>query len=175
MTPTEQSNTALPSSSTGQGIRKRLIACFLVTASAFVLAACGSSSSSTTTTTRASHSASTTTTVPRHVLVATYADNGGTLTVQVNDRIRLVLAGKSWTQSSANPNIVVSTSKPVVLPVSSGCVTGQGCGSVTVFYKALKLGTTQLKGSRASCDSANQTCTTGPDAFRMKIVVVKQP
>ena len=174
MIPTEPINTAPSSSGALRGQRARLVAWILLVTSSLVLAACGSSSSSASTTTSPS-SLSATTTAPRHVLVATYADNGGTLTVQVHDRLRVVLAGKSWTQSSSNPSVMISTSKPVVLPVSSGCVTGQGCGSVTVFYQALKLGTTQILGSRSSCDSANQTCTTGAGAFRMKVVVAKQP
>jgi hypothetical protein len=175
MIPTEPPNTAPTSLGTSRSRRAKVVVQLLLVTGALVLAACGSSSTSSSTTTTSGASATTKTTVPRHVLVATYADNGGTLTVQVHDRLRVVLAGKSWTQSSSNPSVVVSTSKPTVLPVSSGCVTGQGCGSVTVFYQARKLGTSQIEGSRASCDSANQTCTTGPGAFRMKVVVAKQP
>jgi len=175
MNSTEQPDTARPSMGSPRSHRAKLAAQLLLVTGALVLAACGSSSSSSTTTTASGASATTKTTVPRHVLVATYADNGGTLTVQVNDRLRVVLAGRSWTQSSSNPSVMVSTSKPAVLPVSSGCVQGQGCGSVTVFYKALKLGTAEIEGSRSSCDSANQTCTTGPGAFHMKIVVAKKP
>ena len=152
-----------------------LVAGVLLVASMVGLAACGSSTPSSTTTTTAGHSTTDSSVPPRHVLVATYADNGGTLTVQVNDRLRVVLAGKSWSQSSSAPNIVVSTGNPIVLPISSGCVKGQGCGSVTVFYKALKLGTAEIEGSRASCDIANPKCTTGPGAFKMKVVVGKQP
>jgi hypothetical protein len=140
----------------------------VLTAILLTFGGCGSpSSSSSASTTPAS------TTVPRHVLVATYADNGGTLTVEVHDRLRVVLAGRSWTQSSSNPNVAVVTSKPVVLPASSGCVASQGCGSVTVLYQALKVGTVQIEGARSSCDSTAPTCTTGPGSFRMKVVVTK--
>jgi predicted secreted protein len=107
------------------------------------------------------------------VLVATFADNGGTLTVQVNDRIRVVLAGTSWTQSSSNSDLLTTTSKPTVLPASTGCVTGQGCGSVTVFYKALKTGKAQILGNRGNCQKAATTCTTGPGAFKLNVVVMK--
>jgi hypothetical protein len=107
------------------------------------------------------------------VLVATYADNGGVLTVDSHDRLRVVLAGTSWTQSSSDPAVLKPTSKPKVLPASSGCVTGQGCGSVTVYYEALKPGSAQIKGARSNCDGAGSTCKTGPGGFRLKVVVVK--
>lgn len=114
-----------------------------------------------------------TTTIKRHVLVATYADNGGTLTVLVNDRLRVVLAGTSWTQQSSDSSIVAQIGKASVLPASSGCVQGQGCGSVTVYFHALKKGRAQILGDRSSCSGAGSTCTTGPRAFRLNVVVLQ--
>jgi hypothetical protein len=105
--------------------------------------------------------------------VATFADNGGTLTVLVNDRIRVVLAGTSWTQQSSNTRMVTATTKPKVLPVATGCVLGQGCGSVTVYYRALKTGHMQILGTRTNCSGGNQSCSTKPDSFRLNIVVTK--
>jgi hypothetical protein len=141
------------------------------------LSACGSSTSavSTTTTSHPSGSAPTTKPVAPHVLVATFADNGGTLTVQPQNRIRVVLAGTTWTQSTADPSVVVATSKPKTLPASSGCVQGQGCGSVTVYYQALKEGSTQILGDRGSCAGADSSCKTGTGAFKMTVVVAKAP
>jgi hypothetical protein len=154
------------------GHRLKLAAALgLVIAGLLALGGCGSSSSGSETSTTAASPANTTKPVPRHVLVATYADNGGTLTIQLHDRLRVVLAGRSWTQSSTNPSVVAVSGKPVVLPVSSGCVAGQGCGSVTVYYQALKVGVAQIEANRASCDRVAKTCTTGPGAFRMKVVV----
>lgn len=128
-----------------------------------------------TSTTAASSGSTTAVTQPvkRHVLVATFADNGGTLTVLVNDRIRVVLAGTAWTQKSSNSSIVAATTDPKVLPTSSGCVYGQGCGSVTVFYRGLRTGDGQILGTRSNCSGANQTCTTALDSFRLKVVVTK--
>jgi hypothetical protein len=154
------------------GHRLKLAAALgLVMAGLLALGGCRSSSSGSETSTTAASPVSTTKPVPRHVLVATYADNGGTLTVQVHDRLRVVLAGRAWTQSSTNPSVIAVSGKPVVLPVSSGCVTGQGCGSVTVYYQAMKVGVAQIEANRSRCDSAVKTCTTGPGAFRMKVVV----
>jgi hypothetical protein len=142
---------------------------------ALALSGCSSSGtpSATTSTPTGGGSASTTKPVVPHVLVATFADNGGTLTVQVNNRIRMVLAGTSWTQSSSNPSVVVVTGKAKTRPASSGCVPDQGCGSVTVFYRALKTGTAQILGARGSCQGAGSTCKTGEGAFKLNIVVTK--
>ena len=93
--------------------------------------------------------------------------------MQVNDRIRVVLAGTSWSQSSSNTGVLATTSKPSVLPPSTGCVTGQGCGSVTVFYRALKTGKAKILGDRGNCLKAATTCTTGPGAFKLNVVVMK--
>lgn len=139
-----------------------------------VLGACGSSHASNSASSSSLESGSTTAPtqpVKRHVLVATFADNGGTLTVLVHDRIRVVLAGMSWTQQSSNTKVIHAASKASVLPASSGCVAGQGCGSVTVFYDALKTGQAQIVGSRGSCQGAAATCTTGSGAFDLRIVV----
>jgi hypothetical protein len=145
--------------------------------SLLALGGCGSSSTagSTTSSTGSESSSTTSATKPvaRHVLVATFADNGGTLTVQVHDRIRVVLAGTSWTQSTSDAGVLRATGKATTLSASSGCVTGQGCGSVTVFYEALKTGNAQVLGARGNCQNAAQTCTTGLGAFRLKVVVMK--
>jgi hypothetical protein len=137
------------------------------------LGACGSSSPhhSASPTTAATTVTSTTVTVPRHVLVATFADNGGSLNVLTNDRIRVVLAGMSWVQQSSDTAVLVATSQPTVLPASSGCVKGQGCGSVTVYYRAVRAGDAEILGARGNCDGAAAGCQAGPGAFKLKVVV----
>ncbi len=120
----------------------------------------------------AAKASSTPSAAPRHVLVATYADNGGTLTVLPQDQIRVVLAGMAWTyEATSHPDIVKQAGKATTLPRSSGCVAGQGCGSVTAYFHALKVGTSDIRASRANCDGAAKSCVTGAGAFRLKIVV----
>ena len=149
----------------------------LVGGGALTSCSSGSSNTSSTSTTNSASSnqphSSTTNPATAHVLVATFADNGGTLTVQVHARIRVVLAGTSWTQTSSKPSVLKPTGKATIFPASTGCVSGQGCGSVTVFYQALKVGNAQVLGSRGSCQGAAATCKTGPGAFRLNVVVTK--
>jgi hypothetical protein len=142
-----------------------------------ILGACSSSAKGTSTTitstsTSRSNASTTTKPVTQHVLVATFADNGGTLTVQKNNRIRVVLAGTSWTQSSSNPAVVAPALKATILPATSGCVPNQGCGSVTVFYRVLKDGNAAILGARSNCQGAAATCKTGPGGFRLMIVAM---
>lgn len=155
-------------------VRMRAVRGTVIALAVLPLAGCGSSG--------ASHPAakppttshgSTTTTAARHVLVATFADDGGTLSVQTGDRIRVVLAGTSWSQDSSAPAVVQASSKPTVLPASTGCVKGQGCGSVTVYYQAEKPGQAQIVGDRAHCSQAGPACRTGPGAFRLIVDVAK--
>lgn len=128
-------------------------------------AGCSSGSASTSTTSSpppGSSRSSTTNPATAHVLVATFADNGGTLTVQVHARIRVVLAGISWTQTSSDPSVLRSTGKATILAPSTGCVTGQGCGSVTVFYQALKVGDAQVLGYRGELPGRSCNVQNGP-------------
>lgn len=138
-----------------------------------IFGGCSSTPSKGSTSSTVSSRTATTNPVTSHLLVATFADNGGTLTVMVHDRIRVVLAGTSWTQKSSDATLLRPTSKPRVLPASSGCVTGQGCGSITVFFEALKVGIAQVLGTRKNCDGAASTCTTAPNSFTLKVVVMK--
>jgi hypothetical protein len=135
---------------------------------AVALAGCSSSSKGTNPTPSSGASSS----GSRHVLVATFADNGGTLTVMKDDRIRVVLAGTSWTyEKTSDTKIVTQSGNASALPTTSGCVTGQGCGSVTAYFNALKTGTANIMAARGSCAGAASSCTTGSGAFRLKVVV----
>jgi hypothetical protein len=159
------------------GGKRRAVALVALGTLTVGLSACGSSTGADKAITTIPPSGSTSTTKPvaPHVLVATFADNGGTLTVQPQNRIRVVLAGTSWSQSTSDASVVVATSKSKTLPASTGCVQGQGCGSVTVFYQALKDGTAHILGDRGSCAGAAPSCKTGASAFKMTIVVAKAP
>jgi len=159
--------------------RRRLALVAALAVGGLALADCGTSSSSTavsTSTTRgstASTSPAPTVPVANHILVATFADNGGTLTVSVHDRLRVVLAGTSWKQSSSNVGVLAPSGGASVLPTASGCVPDQGCGSVTNFFDAKAVGRAKVLGDRSNCDHAASTCTTGPNAFQLTVVVLK--
>ena len=150
----------------------------VLVAASIALVGCGSSTTgsagSTTTSSGPPRSTATPSTIPAatHVLVATFADNGGTLTVSVHDRLRVVLAGPSWALSSSNRSILVTSGRAAVLPATASCVPGQGCGSVTRFFTMVRPGTAKVLGSRARCDHAVTTCTTGPKAFQLRVVVL---
>jgi hypothetical protein len=160
-------------------VRGTMLVCLILVFLGGFLSACSSASpskttASTSTPTRSSGSTTSSThPVQRHVLVATFADNGGTLTVLVHDRIRVVLAGMTWKQQSSNSKILMASGKATVLPAASGCVKNQGCGSVTVFYVAKSTGRAQILGTRSNCAGAAYLCTTAPDSFRLHVVVQK--
>jgi hypothetical protein len=44
---------------------------------------------------------------------------------------------------------------------------------VTKFFDAESVGRAKVLGERSSCDHAASTCTTGPNAFQLTVVVLK--
>jgi hypothetical protein len=59
---------------------------------------------------------------------------------------------------------------PVVLPQPSGCVVGQGCGTVTAWYVGAAVGAAKVTASRTSCGEA-MGCTAATGSFTLRVVV----
>lgn len=108
-----------------------------------------------------------TSTVPRHLLVATLADNGGLLSVKPNDRLKIVLPSSAWMfQASQYSRVVHRVTGGGVTPAKA-CNAGTGCGSVTVYFEMGSRGNAVLK---ASCtDSA--LCAGLPASFSLRLNV----
>jgi hypothetical protein len=104
------------------------------------------------------------------LLVATYADNGATLTVHLHNQIKVELAGMAWTFEPSSNNAVVELQGPdSVLPASTGCIFDVGCGSVSTFFTVEGTGRAVIHASRANCAGTSGTCVTGPQAFTLTV------
>lgn len=106
----------------------------------------------------------------RPELVSTYASNGGTMTVVVGDRIRVVLAGPSWTfLSTSDESVVAQDGNTDTVAASDGCGTGGECGYSTAYFDVLANGEAEIRASRSDCRGAEEGCVTGDEAFRLTI------
>lgn len=110
----------------------------------------------------------------RHELVSTYASNGGTMTVVVGDRIRVVLEGPSWTfLPTSNEKVVKQDGKTEVVKASDSCGSGGECGYATAYFDVLEAGKAEIRASRADCAGAEEGCTTGDGAYKLTISAPK--
>jgi hypothetical protein len=107
------------------------------------------------------------------LLVATYADNGATLTVHLHNQIKVELAGMAWTFEPSSNNAVVDLQGPgTTLPASTGCIYDVGCGSVSAFFTVEGTGRVTLHAARANCAGTSGNCVTGPQAFTLTVAVL---
>jgi hypothetical protein len=67
----------------------------------------------------------------------------------------VILASTYWSFSdSSKPAVLRSDGSAKVVPHLSGCVPGQGCGTVTATFKALTVGTATIVAARTVCGEA---------------------
>lgn len=113
----------------------------------------------------------TTTTEKRHELVATFASNGGTLSVIKGDRIRVVLVGTAWKFGDPSSGDTLEQSGDIaVLPAADDCATGGDCGSTTAYFDVTGVGESDIVAGRSECPASEPGCATGDEAFTMKVV-----
>jgi len=104
-------------------------------------------------------------------LVITDADNGGTEVVVVGTSVQVVLTSTYWSIDPLPTGTVLrATAPPVTVPEPGHCVTGQGCGTVTVTYTAVAPGTVTVSASRTVCGEA-LACPPDKGAFRVYVTV----
>ena len=107
----------------------------------------------------------------RHELVATFASNRGRLSVVEGDRIRVFLAGPSWTfDQPSDPQILKQSGDVEVLPASADCANGGDCGGATAYFDVIATGESEILATRADCVGVEPACETGPGSFRMTVV-----
>jgi hypothetical protein len=129
----------------------------LVLAGSLALSACSSGTSG----------PGSSTTVPRHLLIATLADNGGLLSVQSGDRLKVVLPSSAWAfQPTGSPRVVRQVSGGGVTKATS-CNAGKGCGAVTAYFKMGSQGNVVL---RATC-TQQALCAGEPASFVLRVDV----
>jgi hypothetical protein len=98
-------------------------------------------------------------------------DNGRRVTAHVGDHLLLTLNSTYWTiQGSSNPAVLRQSGQPVVSPILSGCVPGQGCGTVRASFDAVAPGAADVTASRTSCGEA-LACTGGAGSYRVTVLV----
>jgi hypothetical protein len=149
------------------------VGALLLAGVAFALAACAGPSTPAAAPPSAGSATSSTVVDEAKVLVATYADNGATLTVHLGDQIKVELAGMAWTfEPSSNTAVAEQHGPSATLPASTGCIFDVGCGSVSALFTIGTTGRAVLHASRANCTGTAGSCVTGPAAFTLIVAVV---
>lgn len=114
----------------------------------------------------ASHAATT----PLPIVQIGDARDGGTVSLRVGQKLRVVLHSTYWEfKPVATPLVLRAASAPQVAP-KSGCVPGQGCGTVTELYVARSVGRATVKAARTSCGEA-MGCTAAAGEYSVLVVV----
>jgi hypothetical protein len=111
--------------------------------------------------------------VPPSVKTETVTDhaNGQTIDLQQGQVLQVVLSSTYWQiHGSSNGAVLSLLSGPNTLPQQSGCVTGQGCGTVTATYRAVAAGLAQVTASRGTCGEA-LGCTGANSQFVVHVIV----
>jgi hypothetical protein len=95
----------------------------------------------------------------------------GTVTLRRGQQLRVVLHSTYWQfQKAPNPSVLRLERAPKVRPRLSGCVPGEGCGTVTATYLAAARGSSTVRAARSSCGEA-MGCTGDNGRYTVRIVV----
>lgn len=109
-------------------------------------------------------------TSPLPVIHVTEKQDGGKVTLRRGQRLRVVLHSTYWEFKAVSvPAVLRRIGQPMVSP-KSGCVPGQGCGTVTATYIAKTLGSAGVTAERTSCGEA-MGCTAAAGAFTLTVSV----
>jgi hypothetical protein len=95
--------------------------------------------------------------------------DGATVALRVGQRLRVVLHSTYWEFKAVGSPVLHLVRAPVAAP-KSGCVPGQGCGTVTVLYVARAAGTASVRAARTSCGEA-MGCTGDAGGYSLSVVV----
>ena len=107
------------------------------------------------------------------VVTVGQSDNGHTVRVSRGTTIDVVLHSTYWnfTPQAGSGALRPDRAPSVVAsPPGSGCVAGQGCGTVTARFTAVGDGTARIRATRTSCGEALK-CSPAQGAFAVTIVV----
>jgi hypothetical protein len=105
------------------------------------------------------------------VVTLTYSDGGRSIEVHDGDSVKVILSSTYWSfQDSSNPNVLRSGGSAKVVPQLSGCVPGQGCGTVTATFKAIGVGTATIVATRTVCGEALR-CNRTNDHYQVAVSV----
>jgi hypothetical protein len=117
------------------------------------------------------HAASSTGATRLPPLRAGEALDGKTVTLSRGRRLVVVLHSTYWQfAATSHPAVLRRVVKPVTRAQQSGCVAGQGCGTVTVVYLASRKGTSLVVATRTSCGEA-MGCSADASRFALHVRV----
>jgi hypothetical protein len=145
-------------------MRVRLLGC----AAVLLLAGCHSSSPGTA---AGSHGSGRTPGGARTV-AASEPDNGDTITMAVGDMLVVMLHNTYWRFAALSQAAALRSTGPssIVTSKVTGCVPGQGCGTVRESFRAVTAGRVVVTASRTSCGEARR-CTGAAGSYRLAVVV----
>ena len=128
---------------------------WLVAMLACVVAACGSSAHRT----------------PQEY-AAGVAQDRLTIKVHVGDTVRVTLDSTEWTFSgSSDAAVLLQDGQQAVSPAPpETCVPGEGCGTTSAVFRALRAGTATVDASRVSCGEA-RVCVGAEGKYELTVVV----
>lgn len=108
----------------------------------------------------------------RHRLAgASDADNGRTITLHRGDRLTVTLHSTYWSiRGSSAPAVLHEKGAPASHPTPARCVPGQGCGTVTATFDAVRRGTADVTAARTTCGEAMQ-CAPAQRDYVLHVVV----
>jgi len=105
------------------------------------------------------------------VVRITERQDKGTVTLRRGQQLRVVLHSTYWQfQKAPNPSVLRLEHAPKVRPRLTGCVAGEGCGTVTAMYLAAARGSSTVSAERSSCGEA-MGCTADAGRYTVRIVV----
>lgn len=111
---------------------------------------------------------------PAHGYLASEADKGHTVTLNVGDELVIELHSTYWIFDQPSPASVLTVEHPPAVsgqpPSSERCVPGGGCGTVRVVYRAIAPGTATAAANRNSCGEA-MACAEEQAHYRLTVVV----
>jgi len=111
---------------------------------------------------------------PAAAITAADAANGHTVTLHVGDSLTVTLHSTYWGfAESSNSVVLVSDGVPAVSPSPSGCVPGQGCGTVVAAFDANAVGTAVVRAARTTCGEALR-CTGGAGSYHLTVKVISK-
>jgi hypothetical protein len=118
-------------------------------------------------------SAKGTTHTTQHRVNASDTDNGATVTMRRGGTLKLTLHSTYWTVSgSSDASVLHERGTPVTRPAprSAHCVPGQGCGTVSATFTAMKAGRADVTASRTTCGEA-MLCAPAQARYVLHVVV----
>jgi hypothetical protein len=107
---------------------------------------------------------------PMPALTVTDANNGDSVSLQVGQVLIVQLSSTYWMLGGSSDPAVLAVVGSVQVAPSPGCVPGQGCGTVTARYRAVRMGRSEVTATRAACGEA-LPCTDGQGRFTVLVQV----